>query len=423
MQMNSVRKDVLPNGLTVITESMPAVRSVSMGVWMRVGSRDERERENGITHFLEHMVFKGTKNRTAEEIARAADSIGGHLDAFTAKECTSFSIKALDEHVPRAFDILSDLVKNPLFEPEHIRRERKVIREEIKMVEDQPDDLVHEIFTQTYWRGHALGRPILGTRQTVGGFDRRQLSDYFHRHYAPANMLITAAGNLEHARIVDLVSKEFGDAPSGRPTKGSAAPVANPHIKHRHKKDLEQVHICMGAPGYPQTHERRYACYIFNTVLGGGMSSRLFQNIREKRGLAYAVFSNLSTFRDAGCLSVYAGTATGSARQVVELIVAELRRMKETPLEAEELQHAKDYLKGSLLLSLESTSARMGNLARQEMYFGRFISLDEIAAGVDAVTVDDVQTVARDLLSTDRIALTILGPLDGVKITRADLAC
>ena len=421
--MDSINKDVLPNGLTVITESMPAVRSVSMGVWLRVGSRDERERENGITHFLEHMVFKGTKNRTAEEIARAADSIGGHLDAFTAKECTSFSIKALDEHVPRAFDILSDLVKNPLFEPEHITRERKVIREEIKMVEDQPDDLVHEIFTQTYWRGHALGRPILGTRHTVGGFDRRRLSDYFHRHYAPANMLITAAGNLEHARIVELVSKEFGDMPAGTPTKGSSVPVANPHIKHRHKKDLEQVHICMGAPAYPQTHERRYACYIFNTVLGGGMSSRLFQNIREKRGLAYAVFSNLSTFRDAGCLSVYAGTATGSARQVVQLIVEELRRMKETPLGADELQHAKDYLKGSLLLSLESTSARMGNLARQEMYFGRFISLDEIAAGVDAVTIDDVQSVARDLLSTDRIALTILGPLDGIKLTRADLAC
>ncbi len=423
MMTNSVQKDVLSNGLTVFTESMPSVRSVSMGIWLRVGSREERERENGITHFLEHMLFKGTTNRTAEEIARAADSIGGHLDAFTAKECTSFSIKALDEHVPRAFDILSDLVKNPLFEPEHITRERRVIREEIKMVEDQPDDLVHEIFTQTYWRGHALGRPILGTRQTVGGFDRRRLTEYFRRHYAPSNMLITAAGHLEHARIVELVAKEFRELPAGAPAKASPAPVANPHIKHRHKKDLEQVHICMGAPSYHQTHERRYACYILNTVLGGGMSSRLFQNIREKRGLAYAVFSNLSTFRDAGCLSVYAGTATSSARQVVQLIVEELRRMKDTPLGPEELQHAKDYLKGSLLLSLESTSARMGNLARQEMYFGRYISLDEIAAGVDAVSVDDVLTVARDLLATDRIALTILGPLDGVKLTRADLAC
>jgi len=422
-QMTSVRKETLPNGLTVITESMPSVRSVSMGIWLRTGSRDEREPENGITHFLEHMLFKGTTNRTAEEIARAADSIGGHLDAFTAKECTSFSIKVLDEHLPRAFDILSDLVKNPLFEPEHITRERKVIREEIKMVEDQPDDLVHEIFTQTYWRGHALGRPILGTRQTVGRFDRRQLTDYFHRHYTPANMLIAAAGHLEHARIVDLVSKEFGDAPAGGPRKESSAPVANPHIKLRHKKDLEQVHICMGAPSYPQTHERRYACYILNTVLGGGMSSRLFQNIREKRGLAYAVFSNLSTFRDVGCLSVSAGTATSSAHQVVQLIVEELRRMKETPLDAKELQHAKDYLKGSLLLSLESTSARMGNQARQEMYFGRSISLDEIAAGIDAVTADDVLAVARDLLATERIALTILGPLGSIKVTRADLAC
>jgi predicted Zn-dependent peptidase len=399
------------------------VRSVSIGIWLRVGSRDEREPENGITHFLEHMLFKGTKNRTAEEIARAADSIGGHLDAFTAKEYTSFSIKVLDEHLPRAFDILSDLVKNPLFEPEHIRRERKVIREEIKMVEDQPDDLVHEIFTQAYWRGHALGRPILGTRQTVRRFDRPQLNEYFHRHYTPANMLITAAGHLEHARVVDLIAKEFGDLPAGAPRKETSAPVANPHITHRHKKDLEQVHICLGAPCYPQTHDRRYACYILNTVLGGGMSSRLFQNIREKRGLAYAVFSNLSTFRDAGCLSVYAGTSVGSAVQVVKLIMEELRRMKETPLNAEELQHAKDYLKGGLLLSLESTMARMGHLARQEMYFGRFVSLDEIAAGVDAVTSDDVQAVARELLATERIALTILGPLDGIKISRADLAC
>src|SRR5271157_1944685 len=215
LPMSEVRKDILPNGLIILTEAMPAVRSVSMGIWMKSGSRHESEEENGISHFIEHMVFKGTKNRSAEQIAREADSIGGHLDAFTAKECTSFSIKALDEHVPRAFDIVSDLFINPLFQPEDISKESKVIQEEIKMVEDTPDDLVHEMFTQSYWRGQALGRPILGTRRTVGSFNRERLCDYFHRHYAPNSTLIAAAGNVEHARFVDLVTKGFGDLPPG----------------------------------------------------------------------------------------------------------------------------------------------------------------------------------------------------------------
>jgi predicted Zn-dependent peptidase len=421
--MQKVHKDVLSNGLTVITEPMPAVRSVSIGIWLRTGSREEREAENGVTHFIEHMLFKGTRHRTAEEIARAADAIGGHLDAFTAKECTSFSIKVLDEHLPRAFDILGDLLKNPLFRSEHIPKERQVIQEEIKMVEDTPDDLVHEIFTATYWRGHALGRPILGTRQTVGHFGRQQLLGYFHHHYTPGNMLVAAAGHVEHGRVMELTTKEFGGLPAGKQVKKSPPPIANPHIQHRRKKELEQVQICIGAPGFPQTHERRFPGYILNSVLGGGMSSRLFQNIREKRGLAYSVFSNLSAFRDAGCLSVYAGTSKENARQVVELIIGELRRMKETPLTAEELQHAKDYLKGSLLLSLESTMNRMSSLARQEMYFGRYISLDEIASDVDAVTIEQVQAVARELFSTERIALTILGPQDHLNLTRSDLAC
>lgn len=421
--MTGVRKEILPNGLTVITEGMPSVRSISVGLWLRTGSRHERAEENGISHFLEHMVFKGTTHRTAEEIARAADSIGGHLDAFTAKECTGFSIKVLDEHLARGFDILADLVKNPLLASDHITKERQVITEEIKMVEDTPDDLVHEIFTASYWRGHALGRPILGTRRTVGAFARPQLVRYFRRRYTPGNMIVAAAGHVEHAQILELTRQEFGEAPVSGPVPEGPAPVAHPHIKHRHKKDLEQVHLCIGTPSYSQTHERRFAAYILNTVLGGGMSSRLFQNIREKRGLAYAVFSNLNAFHDAGCLSVYAGTSTASLRTVLELIVEEFRRMKETPLGEEELQRAKDYLKGSLLLSLESTMSRMSNLARQEIYFGRYISLDEIAAGVDAVTPDAVLAVARELFSTDRIAVTVLGPLNNFKITRSDLAC
>lgn len=423
VQKQKVLKDVLSNGLTVVTETMPAVRSVSIGIWVRTGSRHEREPENGITHFLEHMVFKGTENRTAEEIARSADAIGGHLDAFTAKECTSFSVKVLDEHLPRAFDVLSDLVKNPLFRSEDIAKESQVVQEEIKMVEDTPDDLVHEIFTQNYWRGHSLGRPILGTRRTVRSFDRRHLFDYFHRHYAPQNMLITAAGNLRHKQIVDLVSKSFARMPAGKPVANEKAPVPHPIIRRRQKKNLEQAHILLGAPAYSNSHDKRYACYIMNTIMGGGMSSRLFQNIREKRGLAYAVFSGLSSFRDAGYLTVYAGTAKDHVREVVQLVIEEFHRMKTQPLAEEELQHAKDYLKGSMLLGLESTTSRMSNLARQEMYFGRNVSMDEIARRVDDVTAPEVLGVANELFDPARIGLTILGPMNGVKISRSDLKC
>jgi predicted Zn-dependent peptidase len=421
--MSNVRKEVLSNGLTIITEPMPAVRSVAVGIWLRTGSRHESVADNGISHFLEHMLFKGTTHRSAEEIARAADSIGGHMDAFTAKETTGFSIKALDEHVPKAFEILADLVKNPLFRPEDIAKESQVIQEEIKMVEDTPDDLVHEIFTGRYWSGHALGRPILGTRRTVRSFDRPRLKAYFRHHYTPNIMLITAAGHLEHDRIVELAARAFGSARAGASLKDGRAPVAHPNIELRRKKTIEQAHVCLGTPAYSQAHEKRYACYILNTVLGGGMSSRLFQNVREKRGLAYAVFSGITNFHDVGCMSVYAGTAGANARQVVELTLEEFRQLKSNLLGHEELQRAKDYLKGGMLLSLESTSSRMSHLARQEMVFGRNVSMDEIAAGIDAVTAENVREVARELFVPAEIALTVLGPLDGLKLTRRDLDC
>jgi predicted Zn-dependent peptidase len=419
----NVRKEVLPNGLTVVTEAMPTVRSVAMGIWLRGGSRQETKAENGITHFLEHMVFKGTTRRTAEEIARTADSIGGHLDAFTAKEFTSFSIKVLDEHVSRAFDVLGDLVRNPLLREDHVAKESKVIQEEIKMVEDTPDDLVHEIFLESYWRGHSLGRPILGTRRTVGSFDRARLLEYFHRHYNPKNMIVAAAGHLHHQRIVDLAAREFGDMPAGRPIPRDHAPVPHPVIGTHHKKNLEQAHICLATPAYPHTHKKRYASYVLNTVLGGGMSSRLFQKIREERGLVYAVFSGLSTFRDVGYLSVYAGTSSQNVRQVVDLIVAEFKELKSKLLAADELQRAKNYLKGSMLLGLESTGSRMGNVARQEIYFGTYTTLDEIGRRIDGVTADRVLEVAREIFAVKQLALTVLGPPHGLKFTRAHLAC
>ena len=418
-----VKKSTLSNGLKILTESMPAVRSVSLGIWLRTGSRHEREEENGIVHFLEHMVFKATRNRTGEEIARAADAIGGHLDAFTSKEFTCFSIKVVDEHLPRAFDILADLVKNPLLRASDIAKESQVIQEEIKMVEDTPDDLVHEIFSKSYWPHHSLGRPILGTRTTVGGFTHRRLRQFFERHYVPGNMLITAAGHLTHQRVVDLAGKEFDGVPRGPVTTEGPAPVAHPHARYRRKKELEQTHICLGTPAYPYAHEKRFASYVLNTILGGGMSSRLFQNIREKYGLVYAVFSGLSAYRDAGILSVYAGTAPGNARKVVNLILEEFRNLKKDSIPAEELQRAKDYLKGNLLLGLESTNSRMANIARQELYYGRSFSLDEVASQIDAVTREDVVEVARDLFQSEKIAVTVLGPRQDFSIRRDQLEC
>jgi len=421
--MSGVKKDTLPNGLTIVTESMPAVRSVSLGVWLRTGSRHEPGDRNGIVHFLEHMVFKGTENRSGEQIARATDAIGGHLDAFTSKEFTNFSIKALDEHLSRAFDILADLVKNPLLRSSDIAKECHVIQEEIKMVEDTPDDLVHEIFSKSYWQGHALGRPILGTRQTVGGFNQRLVRGFFNRHYVPGNILVSAAGHLEHAKVVDLVAREFGGLSRGPALTNGAVPIPHPHARYRRKKELEQTHICLGTPAYHYAHQRRFACYVLNTILGGGMSSRLFQNIREKFGLAYAVFSGLSTYRDTGVLSVYAGTAPGNARKVISLILEEFHKLKSVPIAEEELQRAKDYLKGSLLLGLESTTSRMSNIARQEMYYGRYITLDEIAAKIDAVTQREVAKVACDLFQSDRLAVTVLGPREGFTIRRDQLVC
>jgi len=421
--LRNIRKQVLPNGLTILTEVMTHVRSVSVGIWIKTGSRYELPENNGICHFIEHMLFKGTRHRSAEDIARSVDSIGGHLDAFTAKECVCFNTKVLDEHLPVAFEILADLVLNPLFKEEDIVRERRVILEELKMDEDNPEYLIHEIFTQNFWKDHPLGKPILGTKETVKRFDQQALWQYFRSYYAPNNMVISAAGNLEHEQLVDLVCKYYAELKPADGCGSDPAPVPNARITLRNKKTLEQVHLCVGVPSYPLGHERRYGCYLLNTLLGGGMSSRLFQNIRERQGLAYAVFSELNPFRDTGCLSVYAGTSVSSARRVVECIVQEFHDLKTNVVPPEELRRAKDHLKGSLMLSLESTTSRMSNLARQEMYFGRHFSLDEIVARIERVVGEELLEVARSFFQPQQIAVTVLGNLDGLKISRDDLAC
>jgi predicted Zn-dependent peptidase len=404
-----VTREVLDSGLRLITERMPHVRSVSIGVWLTRGSRHESEPQSGIAHVVEHMLFKGTATRTAEDIAQEIDSIGGQLDAFTAKEYASYYIKVLDEHVSTAVDLLSDIVMNPRFEGDDLEREKKVILEEIKMVEDTPDDLVHELFTQHFWEGHSLGRPILGSKETVESFTPATLREYFRTAYVAPNLIVSAAGNIEHARVRELVARAFATLPVTREAYDDSAPRVVPQVIVR-SKELEQSHVCLGTNSYPQNHDDRYVSYIMNTVLGGSMSSRLFQNVREKRGLAYAVFSGLSAYRDAGNITIYAGCANEAVPEVVELCVGELRGLKQAPVPSAELRRAKDHLKGSLMLSLENTASRMSHLARQEIYFERHFGLDETLAGVERVSSDDVMRVAQDLFSNGSLAATIVGP-------------
>src|SRR5207249_1586022 len=301
---------------------MTQVRSVSIGVWLTRGSRHESAERGGIAHFVEHMLFKGTASRSAEDIAQAIDSIGGQLDAFTAKEYASYYIKVLDEHLPLAIDILSDIVRNPAFSPEDIEREKKVVVEEIKMVEDTPDDLVHELFTQGFWENHPLGRPNLGTKDTVESFTSDLLRDYFAKAYTARNLIVSAVGNLEHDRVRELVEEKFGSLTTAGETVVDEAPRVVPKTLIRNK-ELEQSHLCVGVSSYPHSHDDRYASYVLNTLLGGSMSSRLFQNVREKRGLAYAVFSGLSAYRDAGSFPIYAGCLNEAVGEVIDLVVEE----------------------------------------------------------------------------------------------------
>ena len=404
-----VTREVLDTGLRLITETMPHVRSVSLGVWLTRGSRHESVDRSGIAHFVEHMLFKGTGTRSAEDIAQAIDSIGGQLDAFTAKEYASYYIKVLDEHLPMAVDLLSDIVMNPNFDPDDLDKEKKVILEEIKMVEDTPDDLVHELFTQHFWEGHALGRPILGSKESVESFTAEILRHYFRTAYVAPNLIVSAAGNVEHAKVRDLISRAFEKLPTTHGAFEDETPRVQPQVIVR-AKELEQSHVVLGTNSYPQNHADRYVSYIMNTVLGGSMSSRLFQNVREKRGLAYAVFSGLSAYRDAGNLTIYAGCANEAVPEVVELCVEELRGMKQAPVPEAELRRAKDHLKGSLMLSLENTASRMSHLARQEIYFERHFGLDETLAGVERVTPADIARVATDLFSDGSLAATGVGP-------------
>ncbi len=416
-----VSKTVLDNGLVVVTEKMSQVRSVSFGVFLKSGSRHESLERHGLTHFIEHALFKGTRKRSAAQIAAESDALGGYLDAFTGREIVGFYNKVLDQHLPRAFELIADLVINPAFDAAELEKEHNVILEEIKMVEDTPDDIIFDIFCENYYPQHSLGRPILGTEKALVGFTPQVVKSYYSEIYQPGNLVIAAAGNLEHEQIVDLAAAHFGALKSNGPLPGSSSPVEHPSIILRHKSELEQSHLVIGAPCPSAVSEDRYTSNLMTLILGGGMSSRLFQSVREDLGLVYTIFSSTSPFTDCGYLSIYAGASTEHLRDTVEATLSELHRIKEELVGEEELRRNQDQLKASLMLNLESTSSRMSSLATMEMNFGRFISPDEVIDRVDSVTAQEIQLLARRVFQPENLAVTVLGRLDGFELESADL--
>lgn len=401
---------MLGNGIVVLTERMPQVRSVSVGVWVKVGSRNEPADRAGVSHFIEHLLFKGTESRSAEEIAQAIDSVGGTLDAFTSRENTCLYAKVLGEDLPLAMDLLSDLLLHPRLDPADIEKERRVVLEEIKMVEDDPDDLIHDIFAQQLWRDHPLGRPVLGFRQTLQQLARQDILEHLRDFYQPDGIVVAAAGDLDHGRVAELTWSAFGKWQGKAVGSNGSSPISY-HTVHHEERDSAQLHLVLGAEGLPYSHGNRYAFYLLNAILGSSMSSRLFQEVREKRGLAYSIFSYQASYQDSGLLAVYAGTSAESYPQVVELIRAEFARLRQGPVDLAEFHRAKAQLKGNLLLGLESTSSRMTRLAKTEIYFGRYFDLDEIIRGIDGVSPETFAELNRSLFEPERYALTTIGRL------------
>ena len=411
------RKDVLPNGVRLVTEAIPHVRSVAVGIWVETGSRAEPEERGGISHLIEHLVFKGTANRSAEEIASAIDSVGGQMDAFTAKEHTCFYVSVLDDHLALAVDLLTDILMHPLFAPSDIEKEKSVVLQEIKMVEDTADDLVHDLFAERVWAGHPLGRPILGRWDVVREFERAAILGHFEEEYAPQRIVVAAAGHLEHAQLADLFAARFNGFRRPVASREMTPPTMHAGV-HVVPKPLEQVHLVAGFPGIPETAPERYALYLLNDVLGGSMSSRLFQEVRERQALAYSVHSGAQSYHDTGLFYIYAGTDAPNFSKVMTALMKELRALKKDGVRADELRRAKEHLKGSLMLSLESTSSRMNRVAKQELRFGEFFSLDEMLAAIDGVELQEVDALASRILDEEQLSLLALGPIDRRNLPR-----
>jgi predicted Zn-dependent peptidase len=409
-------KTVLDNGIRIVSESLDHVRSVSIGVWVTCGSRHEDIKTNGTAHFIEHMLFKGTQKRSAFDIAAAIDSVGGVMNAFTSKELTSFYIKIPDYHLSLAVDLLADIFQHSRFDDVEIEKEKSVILQEIHMLEDAPDDYIHDFFEAQFWNGHRLGLPILGTRTGVEHFTRDGLLRFFTDRYCGDSMVVTAAGHLDHTEFVRLVRNAFQTMNGRAVREENPAPDIAPKVAVL-EKDLEQIHLMIGTPAPSAVSTDRYASFVMNAVLGGSMSSRLFQEIREQRGLAYAIHSFLTPYMDTGILNVYAGTGVREVGEVIGLALNEMIRLCETPLTDRELQGAKELIKGNFLLSMESTDTRMTRLAKNEICFGGLIPTEEVVAGIDRVTSDEVLALARDMFNPSLMTVAAIGPVSEKDLT------
>jgi len=406
-----LKRVVLDNNITLALENTNSVRSICIGVWAYAGAIYEKPSINGISHFLEHMMFKGTKNRTAREIAEVMDSVGGQLNAFSAKEFTCYFAKVRDEHAELAIELIADMLKNSTFDEGEIEREKNVVMEEIKMYEDAPDELIHDMFSQSLWQNHPIGSPILGTNESVSGLNREKIMKYYKDKYAPENYLITIVGNFKIPKIMSLIKKYFNYNKDSSERKNITIEPPKHVIKHEvREKNVEQVHIVLGTPGITEVDDARYKLYVLNSILGGSMSSRLFQEIRENRGLAYSIFSYASLYKVAGLFGVYAGCGYKDCDNVIKLILAELEKMTKKHITKIELIRAKEQLKGNMILSLEGTNARMNRLARNEIYFGRQIPIDEVLEKINAVSEDDILNLSKQLFNVKNMALSIIGP-------------
>jgi len=406
-----VDKTTLENGVRIVTRNMPYSRSVSMGVWVDVGARDESVLECGLSHFIEHMIFKGTRKRTAFQIAKEFDAIGGHTNAFTTMENTCYYARVIDSQTETMVDILADIFVNSIFDPIEVDKERPVILQEIGMVEDSPDEYVHVLSTQNFWGENPLGRSILGTPQNVVRFDAQTIKNFFRRLYHPDRIVISAAGNIDHKRLVELVGPVFETIQlrDGFPQRIKPRGRSVVTLNHR---NLEQMHLCLSAPGMSITDPRRYACSLMNTVLGGNMSSRLFQEVRERRGLAYSVYSFLSSHVDTGMFGFYMGVDPKRARETIRLVMDEIDRIKQEPVDSSELKGAMEYTKGSLLLASESADNQMVRCAQNEIHFENDIALETIIDNIEAVTAEDILNTANELFNRGQMALTLLGPIE-----------
>lgn len=410
-----VVKEILPNGLRVIIEPLREFSSVSIGIWVLAGSRDEEISQSGISHLIEHLAFKGTSRRTAKQIALEIDSLGGSLNAFTSKEFTSFYARVLGENLSQSMDVLADITLNSVFAAEELSKEKDIILQEISMVEDTPDDLVHDLHCQEFWADQALGRPILGTQSSLMAVGRDHVLDFHTTRYRAGQMIITASGALEPDRFLSKVKKAFGGLERGDQPVPRGSTMATPGVCVKNRP-VEQVHCCVGYEGLAADDERRYVMYLLNTVLGGGMSSRLFQKIREEYGLAYSVYSYHSAYQDTGIHTVYCGTSVDGFPKTIEIIREETQRLSDEKVPDVDLARCKKQLKGNLLLGLESTGNRMNQLARNEIYSGRHITPEEIGEGIEAVTADDIRDLASVLFRKKNPAVTVIGPVSEAEV-------